>query len=271
MARIAHISDIHFGRIAHPDIVDALVADVGLAGVDLVVASGDLTQRAFGHQFRAARSMLDRFSAPWLAVPGNHDVFPWWRTGSRLVDPVRRFRRYITDDLNPRKDLGDAWVVGINSAHGWTVKGGRLGPRDCDDIRDGFSAAPEGAARVLVVHHHLQLLAALGPHDVMRGAERALEAAADSAVDVILCGHLHVSHVAHVDTYCSRREQRRILVVSAGTATSSRGRGPNRNTNFYNILDTTSDTIRIEERRFDPTSTTFGIEADRTFARAVAI
>ncbi|MGA0256011.1 MAG: metallophosphoesterase [Rhodothermales bacterium] len=64
MTRIAHISDIHFGRIAHPGIVDSLVDDINAAGVDLVVVSGDLTQRAFGHQFRAARRMLKALDAP---------------------------------------------------------------------------------------------------------------------------------------------------------------------------------------------------------------
>ncbi|MDG1755160.1 MAG: metallophosphoesterase, partial [Rhodothermales bacterium] len=63
MTRIAHISDIHFGRIAYAndaqiDIVQALIDDINAASVDLVVVSGDLTQRAFGHQFRAARRML---------------------------------------------------------------------------------------------------------------------------------------------------------------------------------------------------------------------
>ena len=75
LTRIAHISDIHFGRIAHPEIVDALVRDINAANVKLVVVSGDLTQRAFKHQFKAARQMLDAFDAPTLVVPGNHDVF----------------------------------------------------------------------------------------------------------------------------------------------------------------------------------------------------
>jgi 3',5'-cyclic AMP phosphodiesterase CpdA len=54
LTRIAHISDIHFGKISHPTIVEALVRDINESIVDLVVVSGDLTQRAFGHQFRAA-------------------------------------------------------------------------------------------------------------------------------------------------------------------------------------------------------------------------
>lgn len=282
MAHLAHISDIHFGKIASMRIVDALVEDVNGSGVDLVAASGDLTQRAFPTQFKAARALLDSFDAPWLAVPGNHDVYPWWRPGSRLVNPVRRFREYICDDPYPQCALPGADVVGINSAHGWTVMSGRLGPRDREAIRDGFLGAAGSAAlgadgsaalgaqqapaspasrpvRILVVHHHLHLLQEVGPHDVSRGATKALHAAAEASVDLILCGHLHVSHIEHVMTTRPGREpgarataEHRIVIASAGTATSTRGRRSNRHTNFYNQIRTGEDWFEVEERRYDP-------------------
>ncbi len=247
-------------------VVDALVEDVNSAGVDLVAASGDLTQRAFPKQFMEARALLDRFDAPWLAVPGNHDVYPWWRPGQRLVDPVRRFRRYICDDPYPQQSLPGAEVVGVNSAHGWTVMGGRLGPRDREAIRDGFLGAQQAPAspasrpvRILVVHHHLHLLQEVGPHDVSRGATKALHAAAEAGVDLILCGHLHVSHIEHVKTTRPGREigapataEHRIVIASAGTATSTRGRRSNRRTNFYNHVRTGEGWFEVEERRYDP-------------------
>ncbi|PSQ78533.1 MAG: transcriptional regulator, partial [Bacteroidetes bacterium QH_8_67_23] len=39
---IAHLSDLHFGKIAHDDIVPHLVAEINGSGADLVVVSGDL-------------------------------------------------------------------------------------------------------------------------------------------------------------------------------------------------------------------------------------
>lgn len=267
MARIAHISDIHFGKIANPDIVQAIIEDVNREGVDLIAVSGDLTQRAFPTQFKAAREMLDSFNAPWLAVPGNHDVFPWWRPELRLSVPVQRFREYISDDLTPNVSVPGAHVLGVNSAHGWTVMGGKLGAETQDNIRTGFDHAGPDDVRVLVVHHHLQALKQVGPHDVSRGATEALKAAADARVDVILCGHLHISHVDHVTAYPSKKNARRILVVSAGTATSTRGRSHHRKTNFYNILETDASHIHIQERQFAPTDRSFGVTAEHSFER----
>ena len=63
MGTIVHLSDLHFGRV-DPKIVAPLVRTVETAAPDLVVVSGDLTQRARGGQFREARRFLDRLTFP---------------------------------------------------------------------------------------------------------------------------------------------------------------------------------------------------------------
>jgi len=264
LTRIAHISDIHFGRIAYAndaqiDIVQALIDDINAASVDLVVVSGDLTQRAFGHQFRAARRMLEAFDAPTLVVPGNHDVFPWWRLLSRLFDPLRRYRKLISPDLNPRVELKDAVVVGINSAHGWTVQGGRVRESELDQIRDGFGQANTKNRRILVVHHHIARLDALGDHDLSKGADAAFKVAVESGVDLVLSGHLHIAH----NTICGEGEAA-FVVASCGTSTSSRGRGSDKAANSYNVIGLTDSSLEIEQRQFDSDSnqyTFWGIES----------
>lgn len=278
MVRIAHISDIHFGKIAHHGIVDELIKDINAADVDLVVVSGDLTQRAFGHQFRAARRMLDAFDAPTLVVPGNHDVYPWWRPLSRLFDPLRRYRRLICSNLSPRFELFAAncrrygspafqslaktaegsdssvpelVVQGINSAYGWTIQGGRILPVDLHQIEKGFANVPGSAFKVLVVHHHLAELTLLGDHDLSKGAEKAFDTAHQAKVDLILSGHLHISHVAHV----SRHEgEKPIVVATSGTSTSSRGRGDDPQGNYYNVIDIFTNNFLVAEKRFNATS-----------------
>ena len=264
VTRIAHISDIHFGKIAHrsagsseagfPAIVQALIDDVNSAGVDLVVASGDLTQRAFGHQFRAARQMLDAFDAPTLVVPGNHDVFPWWRFFSRLFDPLRRYRKIITPDLAPFVRLEGVAVKGINSAFGWTIQGGRITPAELDEIRTGYDAAEASDVRILVVHHHLAELQEIGRHDMAKGASKAFAAAHAAGVGLILSGHLHVSHVAHVSVHPGKHP---IVIASSGTSTSSRGRGKDKATNYYNLVDVAAGSLRITERKHDPVAARF--------------
>lgn len=262
--RIAHLSDIHFGRIAYPEIVGHLVEEVNEGEVDLVVVSGDLTQRARKGQFSAAVEMLESFEAPVLVVPGNHDVYPWWRPVSRLAFPLGRYRRYVSRDLLPSYEVDGLSVLGINSAHGRTVKGGQIRSREREAIRKFFSNRDASIFKVLVVHHHITRIQALGPHDVVRQARQALEVASASGVDLILCGHLHVSHIEPLSVV---PENHRIVVASAGTATSNRGRGTNRQTNFYNLIEIDDEAFTIEERKFDPEAGHFVTHATTRFAR----
>lgn len=246
--KIAHLSDIHFGKIAHPEIVATIIQEINDLDVDLVAISGDLTQRARKVEYRAAAAMLDAFDAPTLVVPGNHDVYAWWYPVGRLFNPLSRYRRYITADLTPTYEKDGLAVLGINSAYGRTVKGGRIGSGERKAISTYFSEASDDDFKVLVLHHHLIQIQALGPHDVARKARKALEVAAEAGVDLILCGHLHISHVEPVEVVSTRHP---LVIVSAGTATSSRGRRSNRNTNFFNVITIGPDHFEVAERRFD--------------------
>lgn len=246
---IAHVSDLHFGRIAHEEIVDILVDEINGAQVDLVAISGDLTQRARRHEYQAAARMVEAFEAPTLVVPGNHDVYPWWRPFSRVFNPYDRYRRYIDRDLTPTFTRDGLAVLGLNSAFGRTVKGGKLSHDDLKAMEAFYGRQPAEAFKVLVIHHHLTKIQALGPHDVVRRARQALRVASKVGVDLILCGHLHISHIEPVELTPERHP---LVIVSAGTATSTRGRRSNRRTNFYNLIEVRDDHFLIEERRFLP-------------------
>lgn len=272
LARVAHLSDIHFGRISDPRIVDALVGEVNAAGVDLVVVSGDLTQRARTHQFKAAKAMLDAFDAPTLVVPGNHDVRAWWHNPiERIFFSASRFRRHIHEVETPSFAGPGLAVFGLNSAHGLTIKGGKIRDRHLDAMGTFFGDQPPGTFRILVLHHHLLLLKDLGEHDVAHGARRALEAAGACGVDLVLCGHLHTSYVGHAEVVPPSEADpagHRLVIASAGTATSSRGRGADREVNFYNWVTVEPARFVIEERRFDPGTARFERVRETGFERA---
>ena len=271
--RLAHLSDVHFGKIAHPRVVETLVAEVNAADMDLVVVSGDLTQRARRSQFIDARAFLDRFAAPVLVVPGNHDVPAWWRNPvGRVFRSARKYQRFITDDLTPtftaaRDGLPPLAVLGINSAHGLTIKGGRLRSRHNEVIASFFGAQSAEAVRILVLHHHLRLLETLGQHDVARGAARTLDTAADAGVDLVLCGHIHKSTVEHVMVTTTHGHGQRVVIASAGTATSSRSReAEGKQTNYYNWITVEAERFIIEERRFDHEAGAYGSVRATDFA-----
>lgn len=262
--RIAHLSDLHFGKIAHPGIVNALVQEVNSQDLALVAISGDLTQRAREMEYQAASAMLEAIERPFIVVPGNHDVYPWWRPFHRILKPLGRFRRHISDEVSPSFQRPGLAVLGVNSAHGRTVKGGRIGIRGQAIIRNYFEPLDAGVFKVLVVHHHLTQIKALGPHDVARHARKTLELAGGVGIDLILCGHLHISHIEPIEIDPANH---RIVIASAGTATSSRGRRRHRMTNFYNIISVENDEFTVEERRYEPDEERFVSDGATRFDR----
>jgi 3',5'-cyclic AMP phosphodiesterase CpdA len=271
--RLAHISDIHFGKISHAGVVGALVDEVNRGDFDAVVISGDLTQRAREREFRPAREMIDAMQPAVVVVPGNHDVPPWWRPIHRLTDAGAPFRKYISEDITPsfRAYRGglELAIFGLDSSHGLSIAGGRIRSEHIDQMSRFYAARQPGAFRVLTVHHQLTQVKALGPHDVARGARRTLRRAADCGVELLLCGHLHMSHVAHIEL--DVEDGHRIVLASAGTATSSRGRRHHRNVNFYNNICVWPDRFAVEERRFDPDTQKFSGERVTPFARMLGV
>ena len=195
MARILHLSDLHFG--AHdPRLVAAVENYVDEAQADLVVISGDFTQRARTEQFKEACAFLARIrdgGHEVLAVPGNHDV-PLYDVMRRFLSPLTRYRRFIDHDLCPYHELKDAAVLGINTARSFTFKDGHISHEQIANIRETFARVPIDMPRVMVTHHPLFALpVGDGPElgKAMDDQDLALAAIADAGVDLLLAGHNH--------------------------------------------------------------------------------
>ena len=246
MSTIAHLSDIHFGR--HDATVVAGL-ELFLAGrmPDLVVISGDLTQRARVGQYRLAGQFLDRLRANGLkvlAVPGNHDV-PLYDVLRRFVRPLRRYRTYIDDELCPYWENADLAVLGINTARSLTFKHGSISDEQMDRIRDTFGKSDtREKMRVLVTHHPLFAMPIGEGEELTRTAKRsdhALLAAAEAGVDLLLAGHFHRSFSKSARDLVENVGPS--LVVQAGTAASVRLRGGERQS--FNWIAATPDGIEL--------------------------
>ena len=124
MRTIIHISDIHFGKVDYK-IVGRLKEKIGEINPSLVVVSGDLTQRAKSEQFIEARAFLDELPKPQIVVPGNHDI-PLYNVYNRFLHPLDKYKKYITDDLQPFFADAEIAVIGINTARSLTIKDGRV-------------------------------------------------------------------------------------------------------------------------------------------------
>ncbi|WP_263787523.1 metallophosphoesterase family protein [Salinibacter grassmerensis] len=248
---IAHISDLHFGRIADSGVVEALLDEINAADVDLVAVSGDLTQRARPAEYAAARTLLEALDPPTLVVAGNHDVYPWWRPVKRLRAPLERYKQFITDDLAPTFEADGVAAIGLTSAYGPSIKGGRIGPADRAAMREFFSEKGSDCFKVLVVHHQLHptVIGPISPHPVAQQAQNTLAVAGEVGVDLVLCGHLHISAIQPLEIIPGTP---RIVVASAGTATSNRWREPAGPINFYNVISIEPDAFSVKERRYIP-------------------
>ena len=263
MQTIVHLSDLHFGALN--DLTIGPLVDT-LAGLrpDAVVVSGDLTQRARRREFVSARAFLERLPAPRLVVPGNHDV-PLHNPIGRFWHRLRRYREYITDDLEPFWANDDVAIAGINTARSATIKGGRVSDRQVTGVVDRFRSVPAGVTRIVVAHHPFDLPPGPGGGRLVGRAARAMEHFAQSGIDVFLTGHLHKAHTG------STAERYRIpghsaLVVQAGTATSTRGRGE---ANSFNVLRVDRTRIVLDRFIWDISSSRFDLVQHGSFTRAI--
>jgi 3',5'-cyclic AMP phosphodiesterase CpdA len=260
MRRLAHISDLHFGRI-DDRVVEALVSELNNERPDLVVVSGDLTQGARSSEFRAARRFLDRLQSPWLAVPGNHDISPYHLV-QRFFDPFARFRRYIQQATEPVFHDEEIAIVGINSVRAMLLElnwaHGSLSRGQMERAEERFAAMPPSLFRIVVAHHPF-----LPPSDeptvrtVGRAAE-ALDCFERAGVKLTLSGHLHRGYARFLEPVLAdghitdikarapeRAAPRSLLVVQAASATSTRLRGE---PNAYNHIRIEDGLASIEPR-----------------------
>src|SRR6185436_538086 len=134
MRTVIHLSDLHFGRVDER-LLDPLIKTITEAKPSLVAVSGDLTQRARSQQFIEARAFLDALPQPQIVVPGNHDI-PLHNIFARFLQPLDKYRRYITDELQPGFADEEMVVVGVSTARSLTFKGGRINQEQVALVRD---------------------------------------------------------------------------------------------------------------------------------------
>ncbi len=237
MRRLVHLSDLHFGR-ERPELLDPLIEQINDLAPDLVAISGDLTQRARHSQFRRARELIDRLESEVLVVPGNHDT-PLDNVFERVMTPFRRYKKWISRDLEPQVKDGEWTVVGINTVNPLGWQSGWFDRHDIATVRKAFEATEPGSFRIIVVHHPMEHLPG-EQKKLMRGAGKAIGELADLQTDVVLSGHLHSWRA---DLFASRVDHPSLLQVHAGTGLSHRLRGEE---NDYNLLTFDQDRVSVE-------------------------
>ena len=223
MRTLVHLSDLHFGRI-DPTLIEPLRRAIVESKPDLVAISGDFTQRARRSQFADARAFIASLNSKTLVVPGNHDI-PLYDFVERIAAPLRRYREYISADLEPEYRDEEMIVVGVNTARSMVFPfgDGRISMEQVDRILERMATAPKPLLRIVVTHHPFDLPPGVAERRLVGRNAMAMERLVAANADLFLSGHLHISHVSHVaDRYTAGGHTG--LIVQAGTV-STRGRG----------------------------------------------
>lgn len=222
MSVFLQISDPHFGTEQAP-VCDALALFARTLDPDLVVLSGDVTQRARRGQFDAARAFVERLAPrAFVAIPGNHDI-PLYDVATRVLDPYRGFVRAFGATLEPEFESADLLVCCIKTTRRWRHADGEISAAQIERAAARFRAASPAQLRVAVVHQPMAVIDPADVENLLHGAAPAARAWADAGCDLVLGGHIHLPYVVPLAARHAPLS-REVWAVQAGTAVSSRVR-----------------------------------------------
>lgn len=233
MTRILHLSDTHFGTERKP-VVEAVLDLARSLAPDLVVLSGDITQRARRGQFAAARKFIERLSLPVLAVPGNHDI-PLFNVLARALNPYGNYKRALGAVLEPVFESDGLLAIGLNTTRPRRHKDGEISGGQIARVAQRLRQARPGQLRVVVAHHPVRAKVESDLSNLLIGRERALQAWGEAGVDLVLGGHIHLPYVLPLRPEAGGGG----WIVQAGTACSHRVRGSIPNS--VNVIERDAD------------------------------
>jgi 3',5'-cyclic AMP phosphodiesterase CpdA len=263
--RLLHVSDLHTGTREDPEVERALATLIDRTDPELIVASGDLTNRGRRDQHERAARFLRSFGVPVVAVPGNHDMpytFP-----ARFTSTFAEFDR-VWETTEPTLTTGSFHVVGLNSARPYRQQGGALTEAQLRNATERLQAGPDGRYRVVVLHHHM--IGAPWRASRKRPVSKrnhVLRTLVDANADLILAGHIHQAAVSERHEFEVVSGDVRAVVVSIapglGQPRPSR-LGEARGLHVYDVTDETLDVHTYIWRDGD-----WGLTAQRVFPRGL--
>lgn len=255
---VLHASDLQVGTPFQPEAADALVDLFASTRPDVVVVSGDITQRAKAAEFRRARQLLDRFGdVPLILTPGNHDV-PLYRPHERLATPFKQWFAFMgSRALDTVTRIEGATFVALSSAAPRrAVVNGRIDDHQLDFARSAFAETPDADLRVVVVHHHFVPAPDGDGGRTLPRARHIVATFEEMGVHVVLGGHVHQLHLNDSSRLGSLGDPP-LPILATGTATSVRGRGVETRHNSVCVLRFESARVRVSPWKREPDASAF--------------
>ena len=250
MTILLQVSDPHFGTEREP-VVAALERFAHDLRPDVLLLSGDITQRATHRQFRAARAFVDRLRVPEvMAIPGNHDI-PLFNLAARLFSPYGHYERSFGRDLEPQFEDDDVLVIALNTTRWYRHADGEVSTAQIERVVRRLEQARSAQWRIVVVHQPVAVTLAQDRENLLRGHEVAVRRWAATGVDLIVGGHIHLPFVLALHERWPALS-RPVWAVQAGTAVSDRvRRGADNSVNVFRIgaaARITGDSVNAEPR-----------------------
>lgn len=267
---IVHASDLHFGTPHLPRMAEAFLASARVLAPDVLVLSGDFTQRAKVREYEAAKAYIERLpDVPTVVTPGNHDI-PLYRVAERIFAPYRNYKAHINEELDTVTRVPGLTIVALNSSDPHrSIVNGRIHGWQVDFAREAFAASPAGDLRAVVAHHHLAPAPDYEGDRPLPGARRVLEALEEMGVELVMGGHLHRAYIGNsLDVHPGRDRDRGVVVVQSGTTTSRRGRARERAKNSFNVVRIENDRLEIAHHMYFGDANGFAPLSEHLFPRA---
>jgi 3',5'-cyclic AMP phosphodiesterase CpdA len=222
MTLLLQVSDPHFGTEQAP-VVQALERLAHALRPDVLLLSGDITQRARRSQFSRARAFVERLRVPALvAIPGNHDI-PLFNLAARLFWPYANHRRAFGRDLEPEFRDDDVLVLTVNTTRWYRHADGEVSAAQIERVAQQLVRARSAQWRIVVVHQPVAVTGASDQHNVLQGHEAAVRRWSAAGADLVVGGHIHLPFVLPLHERWTGL-QRAFWAVQAGTAVSDRVR-----------------------------------------------
>ena len=249
MTRLLQISDMHFGT-EQPAVVEALRVLSHDKKPDVLMVTGDITQRATHEQFSRAKTFCDSLGiAQTLSLPGNHDI-PLFNLFSRVLSPYAAYKKAFGATLEPVLITPTLCVATVNTTRWWRHKNGEVSAAQIDRVCRLLSRATAQQLRVVAVHQPVHVLRPQDEHDRLRGWQKAVQAWSAAGADIVMGGHIHLPYVCELSSIVSGLN-RRMWCVQAGTAVSSRIRREAPNSVNLVEFNVESDGLRCRVERWD--------------------
>jgi 3',5'-cyclic AMP phosphodiesterase CpdA len=191
--RILHVSDLHFGARDDPILEQGLASLIERVGPELVIASGDLTNRGRRDQHELAAGFLRRLEAPILAVPGNHDI-PY-TLPARFTSTWSEFERQW-GTVEPEFVGQGVHVVGINSVRPGRHQSGGVSDAQLERATGKLRLASQEKLRVVVLHHQMVGAPWRTRKKPVARRTHVLAKLVDSGAELIVGGHIHQGTVS---------------------------------------------------------------------------